>query len=207
MAVTFGTMKTRIQTETNRPSAVNLTYIGDAIVTAIKFYEAKHIWFTEKKDTLSLTSGASTVDLPSDFKSITNLRLLNGVTFNGKGTGFDPKSIQYLEENWITSTLTTQPTEWALFNGKIYVNSISDATYTLYITYNYGDSTYPSASGDTSVWFGEGADVVRYEATAIFYEEYLHDYDLAAKARAAAGRYFQALIERNNSRSSEYTLA
>ncbi len=208
MAVTFGTMKTRIQAETNRPSTANLTYIGDAIVTAIKFYEAKPIWFTEKKDTVTLSSASNNVSLPSDFKRIINLRLAYSASaYRGKGTGFDPKTMKELEEDWTDPTLSQTPVEWALFGSKIYVNCLADQSYTLPITYNYGDSTYPSADGDTSVWFEEGADIIRYKAMATFYRDKLHGYDLADKADAKAEELYRNIVDRSNSRDSEYLLS
>ena len=207
MAVTFGALKTRIQAEVNRPSSAYTSPIGDAIVTAIKFYEAKPVWFTEKKGTLTLLSAANSVTYPTDLKAITNLRILVGTTYRGKGTGFRPTDIKAMEDEWTDPTLSQTPAEWALFNSSIYVNCLADQNYTLAITYNYGDSTYPSADGDTSVWFEEGADTIRYKAKAIFYRDRLHAYDLADAADEEAEEFYQNLVTRTNSRDTEYTLS
>lgn len=207
MTATFGDLKTQIQSEVNRPAAANLTFISNAIVAAIKFYEAKPVWFTQKKDTLTLNAGDTTIAIPDDLKGITNLRMLVNGYYRGKGKGFDPLMIYELEERYNQADLTQIPEAWALFNTLIYVNCISDDTYTLPITYNYGDTTYPSMDGDTSVWFGDGYDVIRYKAEAIFYRDRLHDYELADVSDTKADEFLNNLVERTNMRDYEYQLA
>lgn len=205
-AVTFGALKARIHNEVNRPSAVNLDFIGNAIVTAIMFYETKPMWFTEVKDTLTLVSGSNNVALPADFKAIINLRILVNGTYRDSIGGFKSTDIKTMEDNWADPTLSQTPVEWALFNDSIYVNCLADQDYTLAITYNYGDATYPSADGDVSVWFDAGQDLIRYKATSIFYDDRLHDISLAERYEEKADKFYDNLLGRNNDRVFEYTL-
>lgn len=205
-AVTFGALKSRIQAEVNRPSSANLAFIGNAIVTAIMYYETKPAWFTEKKDTLTLLSGDNSVALPDDFKAIIGLRLLKDGFYRGPRDGFKGTDIKALEDNWTDATLSQTPVEWALFNGSIYFNCLADQDYTLPITYHYGDVTYPSADGDTSVWFDAGQDLIRYKATAIFYEDRLHDVNMGQLYEGKAQEFLQNVISRSQDRAFEYSL-
>lgn len=205
-ATTFGALKTRIQREVNRPSSGYLTDIGEAIVTAIRFYEGKPVWFTQKTDTITLSDGDSTASLPTDFKSLINLQILVDDKYRGVNNGFKEAEFNVLRRDWLDPTLSETPQEYALFAEALYFNCLADQDYTLRIDYNYGDVTYPSADGDTSVWFDAAQDVIRYEATAIFYEDRLHYDKGAAIARAKAQSYYNNLLIRSNSQKSRYRL-
>lgn len=207
MAVTFGALKTRIQNETNKPSSANLTFIGDAIVTAIKYYEPQAFWFTDHKDTLTLLSGVNSVALPSDFKAMQNLRIIVNGFYVGRNTGFELVDNAALEDNWPDATLSQTPQEWSKFGSLVYVNCLADQNYSLPITYTRGDTSYPSEDGDTSIWFDEAADLIRYKAMATFYRDKLHGFDEADVFDGKAQEIFNGLRDRNNSADQEYILA
>jgi hypothetical protein len=205
-AVTFSALKTRIQREVNRPSTTYLTDIGEAIVTAIRFYDRRPVWFTEKSSTLTLSSGSATASLPTDFRRLINLQLQVDSRYRDVNNGFKPVEYEVLRRNWLDPTLSQTPVEYALFADTLYFNCLADQDYTVRIDYNYGDVTYPSADGDTSVWFDEAQDVIRYEATAIFYDDRLHDEAGFTKNKAKADLHWNNLLMRSNSQKSRYTL-
>ncbi len=207
MAITFGDFKTKIQRLVNRPSAENLDYIGDAIVTAIKFYESRPVFFTEKIGSLTLLSGDITVDQPTDFKSLIGLEILVNGQYIGKRGGFKETTMEELRSNWLDPTLSNTPVEYALFNDQIYFNCLANQDYTMRISYNYGDVTYPESDGDISVWFADaGVDIIKYEAMALFYADRLHDYSTSDQYKQRANGYFNNLLTRSNTRRGGYTL-
>lgn len=200
-AVTFGAMKTRISSETNRDSTTEIAAIGDAIVTAIRFYDRKRFWFTETNTTLTLSASANTVSLPSDFRALINLRVLVNGQYIGKDDGFLPVSYEQLKNEETNPTRTGSPEEYALFGSLIRVTPLADQAYTLDLDYIRGDASYPSADGDTSLWLGdEGQDIIRNKAKAIFYRDTLGSDDLAAFFESQAFSYLNNLIIDNNSR-------
>lgn len=202
MAATFGALKARIQAEVNRPSTAYLSPIGDAILTAIRFYEAKPIYFTETKDTLTLESGDNFVTLPNGFKRMISLRILVNGTYRGVDNGFVGVSYSQLEEVSTDPTLSQTPDTWALLGNRIYFNCLADQDYTLSIVFNIGDETPVSADSDISIWFEEGQDIIRLEAMGIFYADKLHSPELGQTCKAEAMRYYDNLVQRNVERSS-----
>ncbi len=205
-AVTFSALKTKIQRKVNRPSATYLDDIGDAIVTAIQFWDHKPVWFTETSTTLSLVSGDTSITLPANFKCLDNLQILVNGTYRGHNEDFRLTTSNEMREVWRDPTLTQAPVEYALRNNTIIFNCIADQTYTLRMDYNYGDTTYPSVDGDISVWFDDGVNVIMYEAMSNFYADRSHDYEQAAAMKAKADSYYNGLLTRSNSRQAEYML-
>lgn len=200
-AVTFGAMKDRISSETNRDSTEEVAAIGDAIVTAIRFHDRKRFWFTETNTTLTVSAAANTVSLPTDFRALINLRVLVNSQYIGKDGGFLPVSYEQLKNDETDPTRTGSPEEYSLFGSQIRVTPLADQAYTLDIDYTRGDTTYPSADGDTSIWLGdEGQDLIRNKAKAIFCRDTFGADDLAAFFESQAASYLNNLIIDNNTR-------
>lgn len=202
-AQTFLQMKTRVQAELNRPSTTYTSAIGDAIVSAIRFFEAKPVWFTEASSTLSLLINTNNIALPSNFKAMNTLKIPVGGYYRTQGTGFDQVQYKNLQREVIDSTKVDTPTKWADWTGKVYINCLADANYTLTIDYYKGDTTAPSADADTSIWFDEGQDLISVKAQAIFYRRRLHDFQTAQVYDAEANDIYNNLLSRSNMRDGD----
>lgn len=206
-AATFQTMYQRIDREINKTTGTTYeTDIKNALVSAIRFYEHRPVWFTEKVGSdLTLTSGSDNVALPADFASMKCLRIVVDSNFRGKDTGFAPvHDISALRAKTGPSQLTQTPAYWALLNAKIYTETLADENYTLKIDYHMKDTSYPSGTSDTSIWFDEAQDVIRWMAMSIFYGDRMHDEQNEAKYFARAESAFNVLTGRSNTRDSSY---
>lgn len=209
MAETFGTLKTRIQRDTKRTDSDYSAPAGDAIVSAIRQYDHMPMWFTKYRDTLTLASGDSSVALPSDFKTLSTLRLIDstGRVYTDK-TGFNEATLTALDEwQYISPKPTQRPCEWAIENGTLYVDSTADAAYTLPLVYYRKDTTYPANDGDSSLWLGDDAcDLIRFQAMAMFYRDELHNSEMAGEYEIKANEKLSLLIAENNKRNGRVRL-
>lgn len=183
MAETFGTLQARIQRDAEKTESRFDSAAQDAILSAIRHFEHERFWFTQTRDTLALSSGASSVSLPSDFKAIHTAKLIDSTgTVYTRDCGFYPVSVIDLEEQQYISPLPTErPDNWAIENGTMYLNAIADAAYSIGIVYFKKDSVYPSGASDTSIWFeDEPYDMVRNYAMGVFCQDTLNDAERAA---------------------------
>lgn len=206
-AATFQTMYQRIDREINKTTGTTYeTDIKNALVSAIRFFEHRPVWFTEKVGSdLTLNSASDNVSLPADFARMKCLRIVVSSQFRGKDTGFEPvHDISELREKTGATQRTQTPMFWSLLNAKIYTDTLADQSYTLKIDYNMKDTSYPSATSDTSIWFDEGQDVIRWMAMSIFYGDRLHDEQNEAKYFARSIAAFDVLTGRSNTRESGY---
>lgn len=208
MADTFGTLKNRILSDSKRDSSY-LAPIGYAIVSAIKRYEHMRIWLNSARDTLTLNSGDDTVALPTDLKAINSIKLIDSTgQVYSEGYEFDQMTLIELEETqYISPKPTQRPRKWAVENLTLYVDSLADDDYTVIISYFKKDASYPSADGDTSIWFADEAiEMIRYQAMAIFEDDHLHNYDRAAIYREKAAALQSRLEAENTKRYGKLSL-
>lgn len=206
-AVTFQTLYERIEREVLKQTGTSYQAdVKNAIVTAIRFCEAEPVWFTEKVGSdLTLNASSNNVSLPSDFSRMMDLRIVVSGSVRGKDTGFAPVgNLSELRAKAGATTRADAPAYWCLVNNKIYVDTTPDDSYTLKIDYNCKDAAYPSSGSDTSIWFDEGQDVIRWHAMGIFYGDRLHDEVNEAKYFARAQAALAKLTGRSNTRESSY---
>jgi hypothetical protein len=184
MPTVFSDLYTRIEREVlKQTNTIYLTDVKNAIISAIRYYEHKPVWFTEVVGTdLSITSGTDNVSLPANFASMKSLRVWNGSRYLDETSGFEPVTFDELRRIKADNpNKTTTPSFWALWAGKVYVDSTVSTTTTAPIDYYKKDTSYPSGASDTSIWFEEGQDVIRFKAMAIFYRDRRHDENMAAQ--------------------------
>lgn len=198
MAVNYGQMQQRIKNDVNRPSSSNDTAVKESINTAIRFYNGRRLWFLEEKETLTLLNGDSSVALPDDFQSMLKLKYLYNNFWYSERNGFMETTWESLEDLAENSTATGRPKWWALFGDRIYFDVMANDDFTIDISYIKGDVTEPSADGDTSVFFDEGQDLIRYKAESFLYSDYLHDSDGAGTSEAKAQQVYNQLTARQN---------
>lgn len=203
MADTFLQVKTWVANRANRSLTAEDTYIGDAVVSAIQFFEQEQFPFLQASTSLTLLSGANSVALPSDFGTLVNLRLLDDTTlYNDRNGGFRQCTYEELQDKKELSPNTSyRPNWWALYGSTIYVERPANQNYTLELDYNKQDSSYPSADADTSVFFGDqGRDLVRYRALEFYYRDRLKGFEQAERYRIMADRKVLQLRIKHNKR-------
>lgn len=192
-----------MQLELNRPSAAYTSPIGDAIISAIRYYEGRPVWFTEESTTLNLLINTNSVALPSNFKSKLNLLLPVDNILRGEQNGFKQYTYKDLRDRWDDTALTNIPTEYAFWDGNVVTNCLAVGAYTLQLDYYKGDTTYPSGDADTSIWFDEGQDLIAVKAQAMFYRRYQHDRATADEFDLYARDIYNSLLERSNMREQD----
>ncbi len=209
-ATNFYAMKLTIQAMVNRGDGA-LTNIGESIVAAIRFYERKQFWFNETyTESLTLAQGDSSValsTLPSPFKKAFLTRVSVNSQWRGNGTGFEHVSFQKLKNEIFTNPSSTgEPEYWAILGNTLYVDKAADQAYTLSMGYVYGDTILPSADGDTSIWFDEARELIKYRAAGLFYQDYLHAEEKAKSYFGKADEWINNLTIDNNTRESSWEL-
>lgn len=206
-AATFSEMKQTILNMTKRGSGA-LTDIGNSITSAIRFYERKPLWFNQTyTESLTLSTGSSSLSLPATFKKELMVRVQVSGLWSGESNGFKGKSFQELKANLFTDpTATGRPQYWAILGNTLYIDRIADTDYTIGLHYVYGDSSYPSADGDTSIWFDEARDLIRYYAAGLYYQDYLHAEEKAQTYFNKADSWINNLTIDFNTREAENEL-
>lgn len=209
---TYEQMRSRILQEaydgTPQDAAVHGAAVNNALDSAIRLLEGKRFWFLETTETLTLLSGDDSLSLPSDFKKHINLRIQVNNHWRGEKSGFSPTTYANLAEMREISTLPDIPEHWALFGTRIEVDREADANYTLELAYVRGDTSYPSADSDVSVWFEDHSqDLTRYTALSILATDYMHSVDWAAKWSARAEQFEAKLTGWHNNRNYKQRLA
>lgn len=179
-AITLATLRQRIRNEIKDSQQTQYeSFIDDAIRSAIRFYSHARLWFLEKNDQLTHASGNLSKTLPTDFHLMIGLRILVGGVWIDHDGGFTHVTWNELKNYNKDFTTTGVPSKWALFGTKFHFDVVSDADYSLDVTYIKKDVTLPSADSDTSVWFDDGQDLIRNKAMEFFYRDRLHAFDRA----------------------------
>lgn len=135
--------------------------IETAICSALRQLRTRKFWFLEKLANLTLTISTNSLTLPTDFGCAGIFELINsGVRLSDK-RGFDFISLEALRSlYWVNDPINTaQPVACAISNGTLYFSDIADKQYTIPAIYYQKDATLPT-SGQTSIWFDDGYDVV-----------------------------------------------
>ncbi len=210
-AVTFADLKTRILKEADVEStsgqSLYFEAIGNAIISAIRYYEGTRFWFIENTQNVTILNTQTFIALPTDFKSLIQLRLKVGNCWLTHGSGFEIVSYERLKELFTNATASGQPQNCAIFKNAVFVDRAVDQNYTIEVTYCRGDTTYPSSDGSTSVWFDDGVELIRYKALEIFYRDKKQDENKAQFYKAAADDFEDKLKQRSNTRQQRYRLA
>ena len=172
------------------------TDIDDSICSALTELEQEPMWFLQKKDTVTLSTGNDSVSLPSDFAAPFNARVLINNVYRDKQSGFQKQDFTVLEDLYRKQLTSGYPMNYAYWAGSIYVDVTANADYTIDLTYLQKDAVKPSDDTDTSVWFNEGLDAVRTLAMAMFKDD-VEQYDSVGNDWAKAERALNKLRERN----------
>lgn len=175
-------MATYLETQTRIANELNRSNLGDeiklAILSAIKYYGKRRWWWNEYSTTLSTTSSVAYVALPSDFVELDELQItVNSVKRKLRRTPYsDLLSMRANSSNG-------EPSDFDLYQDRIELYPIPDATYTLTIAY-VRSLTVLSADADTDEWLDEGEELIRTRAKKMLYAEKIRDMAMAKDLQA-----------------------
>jgi hypothetical protein len=194
---TYGEMQSNIQRFIRRDDLG--TEIQDAIKRAIAYYSKENWPWTEVRSTsLTTTSGVKTVSLPSDFS--TDVSLLMETPANTIYPVLK-KTIQEIEELYISDSLTQEPTIYAIWDDNIYLYPIPDDTYSLIFDY-YGDLTELSNSSDTNSWTTKAEQLIEDRAIWWLATHVMRNPQLASEMRMSTLESYRQLRREATMRSS-----
>lgn len=160
--------------------------IDDSIRSALSMYEQRPMWFLETLANVTLTTGNDSTALPDNFGSPKDARILVNNTYRSRADGeFVFHNFDELQSMYRTQLQSNIPRNYSFFAQRIYTDALANDDYEIELTYYKKDATQPTDDTDTSVWFGEGIDLIRATAMAIFKDE-AQEYDSARDWQRAA---------------------
>jgi len=170
--------------------------IDNAIRSALRLMWGKQFWFLQTSQSITLATSATSVALPTNFSAPNTFRLSASGVWLGDGRGFDFLGYNRFEREKLrdTTLLTQQPSACAILGSTLYVDCTSNADYTISCNFWKKDASLPTSSGDTSVWFDEGYDVIRSRAMVIFKRE-AQGFTVADTDSSLADYYYNALCQ------------
>jgi hypothetical protein len=157
---TYGQIQTRIADELHRTDLT--AQIKLAIVSAVEHYERERFWFTESITTsVTTTIGQNYIAMPSDMVNIDKIQITVGTSkYNLTRIGYDEWA-----DKASTSTTSGQPTEYSVYQDRIYLFPTPGSAYT--VTLSYVDRlTTLSGSSDANGWTNYAEELIRQRAKA-----------------------------------------
>lgn len=147
-----------------------------AIQAAIRHHERRRWDFNETATSLTTSAGQSFVSFPSNFLLLDELR----ITINGEDLPLFKRDPAYIRDMNITG-ITSQPTDYAIYQRRFELAMIPDSAYPLPIYYLKSLPTL-SADADTNAWIEGGMeDIVAYHAAKLLWATVLRNDREAAK--------------------------
>lgn len=202
MTVTIATLADQILSEINREGDDYFQAAKRAIVTAIKYMEVEFPHYFEKTGTITILSGEKAVDLPADFARLVDAKASASGVYYGAIQGFLQIPYPDLNNYYNTTSQSGLPLKYSLFGGQFVVFPYTASDTDILLSYNYKDAFYPSADGDTSIWFNdETIDPVRYKALEVISRDFLRSPDSTAVYAQAFADFVDMLIRKSNQQS------
>lgn len=172
---TFGTVRNRILSDLNRTSSNDLTSsVETEIQTAIAFYEKRRFWFLEARATTTTIVGQEYYALPEDFRDDDSLV----ITVNSETYQLKRRTYELLEQWYLGSSLTGDPTDYAIYDEQIRLYPVPNNQYTMTLSY-YKKLNSLSGQDDTNAWMVEGEGLIRSRVEWLLFARKLRDYDAA----------------------------
>ncbi len=180
---TLYTMAMRILSELNRTDLSSQA--EDVIRTAIKHYGNEPWGFNETSTATLVTSGATSIALPSDFISEVHVAI--------DQSGFRNRLAPISYQDWVDSyddNYTGEPTRYAIFGDNLYFSPTVDSTYSYHLAYVFSLPELTSSASNT--WITDCEELVRMRATADLLENYIRGPDAAQQAIVCRAREKEA---------------
>lgn len=187
MANTLGDMLDRIADETRYSGSAERTIFGLCVNDAIAHYEVERFWWNEARALTFSTvanqrayGSAANADIPYilEFDTVTFTRSADDSYLLRK---IDWQEIEFLTPD--TSTTIGQAWNYAYYSQQIWLDPIPDAVYSIRVA---GLFKLAALANDSSsnAWttLGEGEEIIRNRAKAIYYSQYTRDDANATRA-------------------------
>lgn len=165
----FGTMKTRIKNEINREDIDD--FISAAIQTSLKRFRKEQLTFNQTTDTVTATVNTRYTAVPSDFQSPLVVRLEEA---SSQFRILERRNYDEIERDYLSSSITGVPSEYAIFQQRFYWWLVPQSTYTVHLSY-VRDIPAPTVDTDTSGWFTDAEALIRLYAKGVLYLDVLMD--------------------------------
>lgn len=163
---TYGDLQDRIADDLNRADLSD--QIRDQIKLAIVHYGRVPFWFNEARTTLTASSSASFLTVPSDYLDTVDLYINVG--------GIPIKMTNSTLNDVVGGRPTggSQPSRYCYFADRFELNCEVNQEYTFPLFYVKELATL-SASTDTSLWTSQGEDLIVSRAEKVLYRDVLKD--------------------------------
>ena len=163
---TYGDLQDRIADDINRTDLSD--QIRDQIKLAIVHYGRFPFWFNEASTTLTASSSASFLTVPSDYLDTVELYIKVG----GHPLRMTPAPLDEVVGNRPTGG--SQPGSYCYFGDRFELNYEVNQQYEFPLYY-VKELASLSASTDTSLWTSQGEDLIVFRAEKILYSRVLKD--------------------------------
>lgn len=171
---TYTQVQSRIADDINRTDLTS--QIQQQIKLAIKHYRTFPMWFNEARTTLTASSSASFLTVPSDFLDTVELAI------KVSGYPVPMKSKPLVEIVQYRPTSGSQPTSYCYFGDRFELDYEVNTQYEFPLWY-IKELTELSAGGDENEWLKSGEDLIVYRAEKMLYASVIKD---KAQAKVAA---------------------
>lgn len=184
MANTLGDLLDRIQLETYYSSTADRTAHTACVKDAIAYYEKERFWWNESRSLTFSTVASQRNYTSSDNANIPYILQFDIVTLARSSTDIYELCPQdYVEDEAINADATTtgQPYYYSYFNQNIWLMPVPDAAYTVRVS-GLLKLTALSLDADSNAWttLGEGEELIRARAKALFFANYAYDNERSA---------------------------
>lgn len=185
MANTYLDMITRIEDETRYDSSTDRAIHKLCIQDSIAHYEVERFWWNEARALTFNTVAAQRNYTSSDAANILYILEFDIVTLARSATDIFALCKQdYVEDEALNADATTTgiPYYYSYFSQQIWLDPVPDAAYAVRVSGLF--KLAPLAlDADTNSWvtLGEGEELIRNRAKAIFYTNYTRDDGNAAR--------------------------
>lgn len=183
---TLGAMKSRIGAELRRGDLA--ARAGDAITSAILFYERQRFRFNEGRSSSVAIAGQAIYQPPTDVVLIDRLT----VTANGTASEVTQRPWDWIADATATGNTTGIPTDYCLYSGELHLYPIPDAAYPLGLSYVARLSALAS-DGDSNAWTTDAEELIRTASKKRIYAHFLREPDMAAAMQALENEALSAL--------------
>lgn len=163
---TYGDMQSRIADDLNRSDLGS--QISQQIKKAIVHYGRIPFWFNEARTTLTASSSASFLTVPSDYLDTVELY----IKVSGYPIRMLPKTLDEVVGNRPSSG--SQPGAYCYFGDRLELDFEVNQQYEFPLWYVKELATL-SASADTSLWTTQGEDLIVFRAEKMLYSQVLKD--------------------------------
>jgi hypothetical protein len=187
VANTLGNMLDRISDETRYSGSAERTIFGLCVQDAIAHYEVERFWWNEARALTFSTVANQRAYGAADNALIPYILEFDTVTFTRSSndsyllTKRDWQFIEFLTPD--TSNTIGPAWNYAYYSQQIWLDPIPDAVYSIRVAGLFKLAAL-SADGDTNAWvtLGEGEELIRNRAKAIYYSQYTRDDANATRA-------------------------